>query len=664
MNGVVRYSVLGPVRAWRGTEELELGSPQQRAVLAVLLLHEGRPAGADTLIASVWGDDPPRTAVLTLRTYVFRLRKILGDETIRTVTGGYALALAPDALDAAVYTRAVADALSGGDAAALARAESLWQGEPLADVAGGWAEAQRVRLQSERQAAVRERIALGLAAGHHGAAVAELTALVAAHPLDEGLRGLLMTALSGSGRQALAVTQYHEIRARLADELGLDPGPELQRTYQGLLNPPSSPPATAPASSLAHAVRPPHGAPLAPDSSVARPLHGAPFATTDAVPVVQAAPTAMPPARLVVPAQLPAAIRDFVGRDHLLDRLAAVLTRDAAHPTAHSAAGHAARPTAHPGAGQAGVSHLAAGDADGLGAVAAPVVGIVGIAGAGTSALAIRLAHRIRHAFPEGQLYADLRDTEVGQVLSGFLRAFGIAGPDIPAAVPERSALWRSVANGRRILVVLDHAPPSDELAMLLPVTPGAAAIMTGSRRVPSVAVDEWATAPLFTPEESVELLSRSVGAARIGAEPEAARRLAEMCSHIPLAIRMGAERLNARPNWTLTETADHLRSELDHPVVAHDDCRRAYRPHERRLDEVRAAEPLAAEAFVLGALTGRPEVVVADVAPRLGLPDLEAGRLLEHLVDMHLLEPCGFQRYRYLDVLRRLALRSAALVA
>ncbi|MBL7257183.1 BTAD domain-containing putative transcriptional regulator [Paractinoplanes lichenicola] len=602
MSEDVRYSVLGPVRAWRGDEELELGSPQQRTVLAVLLLHEGRAATADTLISAVWGDESPRTAMLTLRTYVFRLRKVLGESAIRTVAGGYALSLEPDALDAAVHARAVARAR--GDVAALAEADALWQGDPLADIAGAWASRQRVRLQGQRQAAVRERIALDLAAGRAGAAVTELTGLVAAHPLDEELRGLLMTALAGSGRQALAVTQYHEIRTLLAHELGLDPSPDLQRAYHRLLNP---------------------ARPASPDSGSllsALPIESPPAAAHS------------PAARLVVPAQLPAPVRDFVGRADLLNRLSAVLTRDST-TTVPSAS------TGLPGA--------------------ASIVGIVGIGGAGASALAVHVAHRIRPAFPDGQLYADLRGSDAGQVLAGFLRAFGITGDSIPADLTERAALWRSVADGRRILVVLDHATPQDQPDLLLPVTAGAAAIVTGGRRLPDLAVDEWATVPPFAPEESVQLLSFVIGAARVRAERAAALRLAEMCSHLPIAIRMGAERLHARPNWTLAETVERLRAELDHPVVVHGDCRRVYEPLERRLDEVHASAPRAVEAFELGTLLGEPEVALADVASLLGLPDIEAEHLLDDLVDAHLLEPVGFRRYRYLDALRRLAQRRLA---
>jgi DNA-binding SARP family transcriptional activator len=566
--------LLGPVRAWRGGEELDLGSPQQRAVLAVLLMREGRPASADALVDAVWGDEPPRTAVLTLRTYVFRLRKVLGDEAIRTTGGGYALRLAADALDAAVFARAVAAARDGRDPAAFAAAEALWHGDALADVPGAWADRQRVRLQSERQAAVRERIALDLDQGRADAAVAELTSEVGAHPLDEGLRGLLMTALARSGRAALAVTHYQQIRALLAEELGLDPGPELQQTYRHLLDGTSA--ALVPA-------------------------------------VTSPAP--------VVPAQLPAGIRDFVGRAEVLDRLTTVLT-------------------------QAGG--------------AAPVVGLVGLGGVGTSTLAIRLAHHVRACFPDGQLYADLREAGPAEVLGRFLRAFGVSCAEIPDDVTERAALWRSVVSGRRILLLLDHVPDTRQLTLLLPVTGGAAAIVTGSRRMPDLAVDEWISLPPFTPAESLALLGHVAGAERVRAEAAAAQQVAGMCSHIPIGVRLAAERLRARPQWTIADGADRLREELRQPVVVHDDCRRAYRPIERRLAEVRADEPLAAEAFVLAARADGPEAVLADVAGPLGLGELEAERLMEYLVDVHLLEPGGFRRYRYLDIVRRLAHREA----
>ncbi len=148
--GGLRFAVLGPVRAWRGDEPLGTGAPQQRALLAALLLRGGRTATASELLDAVWGETPPNTALAALRSYAFRLRKALGPDALVTDSGGYALNVAPDALDSTVVERlaAEADRARASDPAQarhlLASALELWHGEPLAGLPGPYAETQRV----------------------------------------------------------------------------------------------------------------------------------------------------------------------------------------------------------------------------------------------------------------------------------------------------------------------------------------------------------------------------------------------------------------------------------------------------------------------------------------------------------------------------------------
>jgi DNA-binding SARP family transcriptional activator len=583
----LRVSVLGPVRAWHGDREIDLGTPQQRALLAVLALHEGRQAGLDALIGAVWGDDPPRTSALTLRTYISRLRQVLGADVIATVSGGYLLRLEPEGLDLTAFTAAVTRARAaraagdlGAAARALHEAESLWQGPALADVPGAYAAAQRVRLDRERHAATEERLTLDIGSGRATTAVTELSALVEQQPLDEGLSGLLMLGLYRTGRQALAIAEYHRIRELLADELGLDPGPALRDVYRRILDGEPAPPA-------------------------ATPMWEAPAAEPD---------------------QLPLGIRDFVGRAELLGELAQSLITEG---------------------------------------ISAPVVGLAGLGGMGASTLAVHLAHRVRHAFPDGRLYADLRGDgarprDAGTVLTGFLRAFGVPDTAIPDDPAERTALWRTVSCGRRLLIVLDHAETPQQLHLLLPTGAGSAAIITGSRRIAGVPVTRWVTLPAFAPEESVELLRLVAGRERVDAERDAALRFAAACSHLPLAVRLGAERLAARPNWTIAAIGERLRVEMRQPVALHEDCIRVEAPFERDLAALRATDPLAAVAFGLVALTDHDEVTVNLAARLLDLPETEADRLMEILIDAHLVEPAGYQRYRYLDIVRWFARRQA----
>ena len=238
----LRFAVLGPVRAWRGDEALSSGSPQQRALLAALLLRDGRTATAAELIDAIWADDPPPRALAAVRTYASRLRKVLGRSTLVSESGGYAIRTGRAALDLTRAHDLAAEAekyRAGGDSARaralIAEALGLWDGKALASVPGPYARNQRARLEEWRLQLTETRLDLDLEVGSHAEAVSELTALTAAHPLRERLRELLMIALYRSGRQAEALAVYTDTRRLLADELGVDPRPELAQLQQRIL---------------------------------------------------------------------------------------------------------------------------------------------------------------------------------------------------------------------------------------------------------------------------------------------------------------------------------------------------------------------------------------------------------------------------------------------
>jgi len=219
-----------------------LGGVKQRAVLAVLLLDAGRVVTVDRLVATVWEEDPPPSARNTLQSYISHLRRRVG-AALRSRAGGYQLDVDPETVDANRFERLLAEgraALDAGDAhgaeGLLARALDLWRGTALADFEGwAFADPPRARLEELQLVARETAAAAALAMGRHGEAVGELEGLLRAHPLREHLRALLMTALYRSGRQADALAVHREGRELLADDLGIEPGAELQRLEHDIL---------------------------------------------------------------------------------------------------------------------------------------------------------------------------------------------------------------------------------------------------------------------------------------------------------------------------------------------------------------------------------------------------------------------------------------------
>ncbi|MEV0924572.1 BTAD domain-containing putative transcriptional regulator [Streptomyces spongiicola] len=580
-DGHLRFSVLGPVRAWHRGEALPPGSPQQRALLAALLLREGRTATSAELIDAIWGEDPPSQALAAVRTYASRLRKILEPGILVTESGGYAVRVPAEALDLRVARELAAEAdkaRAGGDRhqarTLVGSSLGLWDGEPLASVPGPYAETQRARLGEWRLQLLETRLELDLELGQHAEAVSELTALTAAHPLRERLRELLMLALYRSGRQAEALAVYADTRRLLADELGVDPRPELSTLQERILRA---------------------------DTELARPAE-------------QSAPTAPQPAR---PAQLPATVPDFTGRASFVREL-----------------GH----------------RLASAD----GTVMA-VSALAGIGGVGKTTLAVHVAHEAKPHFPDGQLYIDLqgagaRSAEPETVLGAFLRALGTADTAVPDTLDERAALFRSLLDGRRILVLLDNARDAAQIRPLLPGTAGCAALVTSRVRMVDLAGAHLVDLDVMSPDEALQLFTRIVGDERVTAERKAALDVVAACGFLPLAIRIAASRLSARRTWTVSVLAAKLADER------------------RRLDELQAGdlavkatfelgygqlEPAQARAFRLLGLADGPDISLTAAAAALGLPEHDTEDLLEALVDTSLLESAAPGRYRFHDLVR-----------
>ena len=236
---MLEFRILGPLEVLGDSGSLPLGGQKQRAVLALLLLGEGRVVSTDRLLDALWGEQPPRTAATSLQNLISSLRKLLGAETVVTQPPGYVLRVEPGSLDLTRFEALVEQArgLAAAERADVLRgALALWRGSPLADLAfEGFAGPEILRLEELALTVLEERIQADLDAGRHAELVGELSGVVRENPMREGLYAKLMLALYRSRRQAEALDVYQAARRALVDGLGLEPSPELQRLHGRIL---------------------------------------------------------------------------------------------------------------------------------------------------------------------------------------------------------------------------------------------------------------------------------------------------------------------------------------------------------------------------------------------------------------------------------------------
>ncbi|WP_051799275.1 AfsR/SARP family transcriptional regulator [Catenuloplanes japonicus] len=575
----LRFNLLGVVRGRRGAVDLDMGSPQQQALLAVLLLRPGRPASAAVLMEALWGDDPPVTATKNLRTYAWRWRKVLENDAaepriLTTVGDGYRLEVPEDAVDVRHAEALARHARRTGDArsarAMLAEALALFHGEPLAGVPGPFAERQRRRLNELHLDLLEARLALDVDLGRAAWCVPELRTLSDEHPLRESLSVLLIRALHASGRPGEAAAVFPAARRRIVDRLGLEPGAELADAHRRL---------------------------LVSDAPVPVPRNEEP---------------------VLRPAQVPATTADFIGRETVARLITDALSL--------------------PGRGSL------------------PIVAVAGMGGLGKTTLVRHVAHRLGTRYPDGQLYAELRGSNglpasPQDVLDGFLAALGVE--IVPDCLDSRSALFRSATHDRRLLVVLDDA---HSLAQLTPLLPGAATcgvLVTSRSRLAGLNGAVHADLDAFDEAEAMELLSRVIGHDRVAAEREAARELVVACGLLPLAVRIVAARLAARPGWSIGTLRDRFTGGrwLGTLRAGDLDVTATFLASWRQLSTEQQ------RALVRLAFTDVPDFALPVAARMLERPEPDSEDLLEGLVDLALLESAAVGRYRLHPLVRSFAL-------
>ncbi|MFK3980800.1 AfsR/SARP family transcriptional regulator [Micromonospora sp. NPDC050397] len=603
----MEFRLLGPVEAWASEHPVQLGGTKPRTLLTVLLVEHDQVVPGTRLIDAIWGSDPPDRARNVLQTYISTLRQVLarvgGTDMIVTRPPGYTLRLAPHTLDRDVFERLLAQGRAAAadhrhrDAAELLRAASAqWRGAALGGAESELLAGEAARLNDLRMAAVEDRINADLELGRFDEVSAELADLVNRYPFRERLRGQLMRALSGLGRRPEALVVYQNARTALVEELGIEPGPELQAIQNAILR--DEPPASEPNAGRER-------------SRAGRSEQPGPGSPEDA-------PGAAP---RTTPAQLPPVPADFTGRETEVLALATALTDQAP---------------------------------------VVPVHVVAGKGGSGKSALAARVAHTVAPEYPAGQLYADLRGmsetpAEPREVLGRFLQALGIAPADLPETTEARIGRYRTLMAGKRMLVLLDDAGTEQQVRPLLPGTPGCSVIITSRSRLMGLAGPSVTELDVMGTDESLALLTKIVNAERVENEPDAARWIAAQCGGLPLAIRVAGARLASRQRWPLQLLADRLADErrrLDELSVGDQEVRASISLSYRTLD------PEAQSALRILGLLGLPDFPSWIVAAALRLSELDGEQAVERLVDAQLvdftsIDGLGDLRYRMHDLVR-----------
>ena len=608
MGLVADFRLLGDVAVAVGGRTLDLGPDRQRRVLAALAVDVGRVVSVERLIERVWHGEPPSRARATLVSYLSRLRHVLAEARAGEIArrpGGYALEVDPASVDLHRFRELRARARAGDDdrvAALLEEALGLWRGEALTGLGGGWAATERVRLHQERLDAERDLVDVRLRLGHGEDLVAGLAARAAEWPLDERLAGQYMVALHRAGRTADALAHYRQVRARLVDELGTDPGVALQDLHRRIL---------AADTALAAPVPPILSAAPAPSAAPAQP----------------AAPASTAVEPVVVPRQLPAAPPSFIGRREELDRLDA----DAGTPATVVTSAIA-------GAGGIGKTWLAlhwahrhaGGFPDG------------------------QLFVDLRGFSP------DSAPMDPAVALRGFLDALGVKPDRIPVDPHAQAALFRSLVADKRVLLVLDNAVDTAQVLPLMPGGRSCAVVVTSRNRLFGLVTGHGAhhlSLDVLSDAEARALLRDRLGPARVEDDRASVRDLLGLCGGFPLALTIVAGHADTRPDLPLSAFVAELR---DLGLDALDDGDPTASLPTVLSWSYRALTPEQAGAFALLGIAPGPDIGLPAAAALTDLSPARAQGVLRELERASLLTRGTANRWRMHDLIRTYAATTA----
>jgi DNA-binding SARP family transcriptional activator/tetratricopeptide (TPR) repeat protein len=591
----LRLRVLGPLEVWAGGRRVRLGGQVQGRVLTRLLLEPNKVITINRLMEAGWDGNPPATAGHQVRKVASELRqRIPGGRSIILTDGpGYRALVSEEQLDLAKFRRhlseareATAEGRPTDTVAALQAAVRLWRG-PIetgsAESFGALSSALTERYLTALEQLLDLRIRLGEAAE----VIGDLRQLVAEYPLRERLRGLLMTALAGTGRQAEALASFRMVRQMFAEELGIDPGPELHQLHELILR----------------------------NQLVVTPVR------TPAVHPPGRSPESGPEGDGPPPRSLPYDLPDFLGREEEEEQIRAIV--------------------------------------DGPATQGPRIIELDGMAGTGKTSLAVHVAHRLADRFPAGQLYIDLLGFTAGQqpmsvhtALDVLLRTLGEPSERIPDDPQARIARWRVVSATRRVLLLLDNAADAAQVRPLLPTADGSLAVVTSRTRLDLDGAKCFGVRT-FAQETSLALIGEVLGQAAVGADPTATEELIELCSGLPLALRLCLVRLRSRPRWTIADLVARLRNE------------------DRLLDEMRSADRSVAASLRLsysvmdedqqldlrrlGWMPGG-DFEARAAGALLGISFYDAEDLLEGLLSVGMLDQREADRYSLHNLVRAFA--------
>jgi DNA-binding SARP family transcriptional activator len=598
----MRIRILGPLQvAGDGDSWRTLGAPKWRSLLACLVVAGGRPVTADELVDALWPSGAPRGATNQLHGYVMRVRRALGDQDaslLQTSAAGYQLLLGPDVLDADRFERLTSTGL-----AALRDANPDVASAVLGEALALWRGQPFADVpESPTVRARTEQL------GQH-----RLTALEARIDADLALgRHRHLVA------ELVSLTTTEPFRERLWAQLMLalyrgDRQAEALDAYQTVRRILAEELGLSPGKALQDL----HQQILRRDSELlgTHRTHQARSAQEQ-----QAAAATLP-----VPRQLPADIADFTGRLPDLNELDGLLSG------------------VEPAPGATGVCV------------------ITGTGGVGKTSLAVHWAHRMAPAFPDGQLFVNLRGYAPTapqapiEVLAQFLRALGLPPTRIPVHQDEAAALYRSTLADKRMLVVLDNAAEAEQIRPLLPGTPTCLVLVTSRDRLSALAATGSAVhhdLDRMPPAESVLLLRHILGARRVDAEADAASALATLCDQLPLALRITAANLATQPYVRLADHVEALRrgDTLQAMAIAGDTASSLSTALGLSYERLGQAER---RLFRLASLLPGPDFTAAVAASLVETSVDDATDLLRALTTAHLLDQRGPTRYAYHDLVR-----------